>query len=347
MNEPVTAPPATAPAAPVAPAVAPSQTAPASTAPEGTQDASQVTPATEPKADPFHKAHAELAKKEKALLERTKSLSATEKRTKQIEAALQNPDRMAALEDLGAIFGVNVNLFEEAAKAAVTRKKVDPVAAKAVSEVEAMRRELTVRDVLPLIAQGHSFEEIAKAANMEPEAFYALANDPKNAPRFQAAQQEHTKQIETTLAHHDQTARAWVTAQTDTDGTPRYELIAKTGAESAVFQLIVTHFEETLADGNPVQLTTEQAADIIESHLLERAKLFIGAKKLQPLLATQQPIPPAPATRLMLSSTKTLANVTAQESASSTRVHSTDPERERMAAAEKKLEAIVSAKVKK
>lgn len=311
-----TAPPTTteAPAAPAAPPTEAREAAPpVEKKPAG-------TPAGKP--DPFHRAWTSLGQKEKQLLERERELGASSKRAKEVEDAfaLAKDDAPGALARLAEMFGTP-DLFERAATAAVSRKRVDPAVAKVSTDMEVLRRDLTIERALPLIAKGRSVEEAAKALGVEPQALADAANDARYSARVEAAVQEHARGVEAVLERHDQQVRAWVAAEVTPEGDARYELIAGTpGADAAVFALIQQHFAETLEAGEAVQLTAEQAADIIEEHLytqLRQAQAVIAsAKRFRSQPAGTAPTAPLPAavSPVTRSESRTLSNVAAQES---------------------------------
>lgn len=290
--------------------------------PEAAQAAPSPTEAAppEPKQDPFHRAYGALARKEKALLEQQKGLSVNAKRNADIEAAfaLADTDAPGAVEALGALFGKQ-NLFELAAHAAVSRKKQDPGVTKALSEVDGLRQDLLIERTIPLIAQGASFEQIAEQLGVDAAELAKTAAGKKYMARVEKAQAHYEQQIENTLTRHDQEIRSWVLQEREPDGiTPKYELINALSAEDKVFALISEHFEQTLAAGNPVQLSREEAADIIEQELLNYARKLSGVKKLQLEAKLEAPTKlAAAATKHAPTATKrTLSNASAQESSS-------------------------------
>ena len=328
MSEPQVSAPATAPATPPpAPAKEDGQVDVPS---EGT-----TTAPPEAKPDPFHKAYSHLAKQEKALLEKQKAFSASAKRNEQIEAAyaLADKDPLASIEALGKIFGRD-NLFEQAATAAVSRKKVDPVAQQALSEIDVLRQDLVIERAIPLLTQGADLEAIAEHLGVEPEKLAKVLGDKRYASRVEKAQSAYSQSIENTLSQHAQQTAEWVTSVKEADGTDKYELIVALEAQDKVFQLIERHFEETLALGKPVQLTREEAADIIEQELLNQARKMSGARKLKPV---EEPKPakredkPAPK--------RTLSNTAAQESSTPQKPLT---ERERLAEATRLMEKLRS-----
>lgn len=284
----------------------------------------------------FHKAFQGLAKQEKALLEKQKAFSASEKRNAQIESAyaLAEKDPLASIEALGEIFGKK-NLFELAATSAVSRKKVDPGITQALSEVDQLRQDLTVERAIPLLSQGADLNAIAEHLGVDPEKLSKVFSDKRYAGRVEQAQAAFDQQIENTLAHHAQEISSWVLGVTEPDGSQKYELIAALGAESKVFELISTHFEETLALGKPVQLTKEEAADILEQDLLNQARKVSGARKLRP------PEPEKPAKKSTASQEsapkRTLSNSSSQESSGKA---PPTTEKERLAAATALMEKL-------
>lgn len=261
------------------------------------------------KEEPFHKAYASLATKEKAIIEQKKELAKSAKRVEAITAALAlaETDPLASIEALGDVFGKK-NLFELAASAAVSRKKVDPGISKALSEVEELRNDLTVERCIPYVAQGATIEQIAAEMGHDVQALEKLVSNKKYAERVAQAQNQYAQALEATLASHDASTRAWVLGEKTADGTPRYEYIVALNAEDKVWALIEAHYAETLTDPQgPVQLTAEEAADIIEKGLEQYAERLRSTKKMQP--AKEKGVQ-----RTTPSPKKTLGNSAGQES---------------------------------
>lgn len=64
----------------------------------------------------------------------------------------------------------------------------------------------------------------------------------------------------------------------------RFELINKTESYDLVYLAIKSYFDQTQE-----VLAIDKAAELVESHLETQAKMFLGAKKLQPALEPTQP----------------------------------------------------------
>jgi hypothetical protein len=301
--------------------------APSATAPES----------TDPK---FHKAWKGLAAAEKANVEKGKALAVSEKKIAQWEAALAIEDPVARVEALAELSGKK-DLFNLAAQAMVSRKKVDPGVSKALSEVELLKQDLHVARALPLVAQGASPEDVAAELGIDVAALEALVADKRHADRFQKANAKFEAWREGVLSSRDTEAREWVAAQKEPDGQPTYELIAAHGHEDKIFKLITQHHAATFAAGEPVILTVKEAADFIEAALEPDSRDLLqklqGSRKLKPATpetAGKPPVPPPPASRP--TSPKTLGNAAAQDSSAAALPMT---EAQRVKAAERLLEA--------
>lgn len=293
----------------------------------------------------------ELGKKERMLLDREKAISGGEKRLKQFETAFARAkeDPAGALDALAEQFGVP-DLFDKAATARVSRKRVDPHAQKALSEVESMRRELYVERALPYVQQGASVEQIAAHLGIDVETLTGIAGDERFSKRFDEAIEARTQWQQDVFTRHDEQTQTWVREQKAADGSPRYRFTTALGNESLVFQLIQQHHADTAAEGEPVVLTPEAAADIIEEQLRAksetlRAKLneAFGPPVAPPAptgKAPQTPQTHPPATRPPTTA-RTLSNAAAQDDSEAAREPSTD--RDRIAAAAKVLRTARSA----
>lgn len=323
---------ATPTAAPATPSAAGTPVAPTSpttaTAPESTEAG---TP--DPK---FHKAWKGLAAAEKANVEASKAIAADKKTVAQWQTALAIADPVARVEALAELAGQK-DLFDQAARAMVSRKRVDPTVTKVQSEVETLRSELAAARALPLVRDGMSPEAIAEELGIDMDALKVLAADKKHGPRFVAAEKAYEERVANQLTHHATQTESWVAAQVNAEGLPEYEMIAMHGAGAKVFALIQQHYEDTFAAGDPVTLSKEDAAGIIEAALLEQSRPLLqklsAARKLKlvsPATADKPPVQPSPASRP--TSPKTLGNAASQES-SSTRSKVSGPDREREAVA--------------
>lgn len=308
------------------PAPAPAPAAPTATAPETTED---------PK---FHKAWKGLAAAEKALKDRGEKTSATEKKAAQWEAAFAIEDPVARVDALAELTGKK-DLWDAANKAAISRKRTDPAAAKALSEVELLKQDLAVARALPLVQQGASPEDVAAELGIDLAALQALVDDPRHAPRFSAANKRHEAELSKTEARQAAQIEEWVAAQREPDGQVKYDLISRyPDAPGKVYRLIVQHYNETLAAGKPVILSAEEAADIIEQGIFEVLQKGQGSRKLNPATpetAGKPPVPPPPASRP--ASPKTLGNAASQDSSAASGPMT---EAQRLKEASKVLDAI-------
>ena len=65
------------------------------------------------------------------------------------------------------------------------------------------------------------------------------------------------------------------------DKAETYELINLHEAQNLVFDTISAHYDQTLAEGKPVILSTEEASNMVEAYLEERVKASMNTKKLK------------------------------------------------------------------
>lgn len=336
-------------AAPNTPTTTPTATdASASTAglPAAPVATDATAPATTETPDPkFHKAWKGLAAAEKANVERAKALSASEKKVAQWEQVFAIEDPVARVEALAELSGKK-DLFNAAAMAMVSRKKVDPNVSRVQTEVEVLRAELTVAHALPLISQGMDPADVARELGVDEAALSALYNDKKHGPRLDAAAKKYADGIAAKLGDSAAQTAAWVAAAKEPDGSPTYELIDAHGYGHKVFELIEAHHRDTFDAGDPVILTPKEAADLIEEALEEHSRPLLQKlstsrrmKAVAPTTADKQPVQPSPASRP--TSPKTLGNVASQDSSASPLPKSAS-EREREAI--KVLDAIHAAR---
>lgn len=127
-----------------------------------------------------------------------------------------------------------------------------------------------------------------------------LEQEKKDEAAAQAKAKEDAarRQVEATFAAVRADIRKHVDAAPE-----KYELIALEGAHDEVFNLIDGMYAQTLQEADagkrdaPVLLSIEQASDMIEAELYERAKKVAAAKKLAPPPAPKVEEPAAPAKR--------------------------------------------------
>ncbi len=108
------------------------------------------------------------------------------------------------------------------------------------------------------------------------------------------------------------------------DKSDDYELIRANGAVSMVYEVMEEHYNKTLQDeGEGVVLSEKEAADMVESYLLEQAKKLIETNKLKSVFQTKTtPTEPKKST----GPSATLSNTSAQQVPSKTERYLSDEE---------------------
>lgn len=233
---------------------------------QASTDSATTTPAAEPAksdtpapaADPAAAAPATPAEPAKKPLDLGKGFAALAREEQRVRAERQ------ALKAEKEALGRHQTLLDAAAKASENPIALLQAAGLTYEQVTDWilknQQEPTAEDRVALLEQREA--ERVKAAKDAEE---------------KAASDRATQQIETFKGH---------LAKAITDAGEKYELINAEGAHEAVWEVIEGRFNET-----GKLMPWNEAADLVEAHLEERAKKLLAAKKLQP----KQDAPAAPA----------------------------------------------------
>jgi len=150
-----------------------------------------------------------------------------------------------------------------------------------------------------LSEKGITYEELTKQVlnDQNPTAERMIQNlEEKLSRKYEAQLAELQKKIEEKEAQEaeqqlEQQKQAYRAEINDyVTKNDKYELIALNNAQETVFEVILQHYEQTKAEGEPRVMEISEAADAVEAYLEEQASALLEkSKKLKSKLGASTP----------------------------------------------------------